>query len=185
MVTFDAISSNPRPVTIDVMQGSVLRFPLFFNNNNDALNSIFHSALLLFADDINIVDPHKHDDVSSAVRKPFALFSALDDWFTSWMTSLSSGKSKVLRYKCTLPEDSNLLHGSSIACKPIIRDLGLNYSASVDYSEDVVVESAKARWNEIWNFRRTDIQQRPQLKNRLTMAIWYSPACQTQMEFPL
>lgn len=61
--------------------------------------------------------------------------------------SLPPGTSKVIAYRCTPPRSSILPNGSLIAFGPTICGTVLNYSASLNFSGQVVIQSAKARQN--------------------------------------
>lgn len=68
MVSIDGITSNPKPITIGVIQDSVLCTLLFFICINDALNSLSRGVLFLFADDIIIIYHFKSNKAITKVR---------------------------------------------------------------------------------------------------------------------
>lgn len=63
------------------------------------------------------------------------------------MIGFSAENSEVFTHKRALTKDPIFLRGFPIARRLTIRDLGLNFSAPLYFSEHVVIQSAKARRN--------------------------------------
>ena len=69
----------------------------------------------------------------------------LDTWCTKWSMHFSPSKCLSLSYKCYLPPDQLTLHDCLIPNETCVRDLGLYYSCTFNFSEHIALQVAKAR----------------------------------------
>lgn len=141
VVSSAGATNNHRPAASGVIQRSGLSCLLFFTCTVGALNSISHSVPCLLM--TLKICPLKSNDVGFAAKEIFSVF--LDHWCSSCMMSFSTENSQILTFRFTLSKGSALLPRSPTAGRPTISDLVLNYLASQNFSEHVVLRSAKSR----------------------------------------
>lgn len=111
----------------------------------DPQNSITHGTRFLFAKGVKIVHALKCDDVGAEARGICFDFSVLDCWSASWVMIFSTEKNELLTCRRALNNDSISLPRSPIARRPINHELGLTQTASLNFSEHVVIQSDKGR----------------------------------------
>ncbi|WP_432422650.1 RNA-directed DNA polymerase [Streptococcus dysgalactiae] len=137
--------SQPLPVTSGVIQGSVLGPLLFLLYIDDVFPVIRYGTPFLFADDIKIVYPFEPSSLNNTLSNIAHDLASLDTWCNSWSMSFSAAKSSILTYKCIIPSGSLILNGSALNCNPLVRDLGLHYSCTFNFSEQATFQIAKAK----------------------------------------
>ena len=129
LVSVNNVLSNPIEVSSGVPQGSVLGPTLFLLYINDLVDTIKHSQIMLFADDLKIFNlSSKHDLLQSDLNN-------LSLWSTKWQLPISYEKSNVLyignsnpKFKYSL--NSHPLDGFETGCK----DLGIFMSKNLSFS---------------------------------------------------
>ena len=144
-VSYEGHSSQAVPVTSGVIQGSVLGPLLFLMYINDAFDSIAHGKPFVFADDIKLVYTFKPDAISSVLNNITTDLQCFVSWCQRWSMTISAEKSVVLAYKCQIPSDSLTINNMPLNCKPIVRDLGVSYSPSFNFSEHASLQVSRAR----------------------------------------
>ncbi|WP_432422663.1 RNA-directed DNA polymerase [Streptococcus dysgalactiae] len=145
VVNIDGHISQPLPVTSGVVQGSVLGPLLFLLYINDVFTDIRHGTSFLFADDIKIVYPFKPSSVNATLLNITNDLRSLDLWCNAWSMSFSAAKSTILTYKCSVPPGTLTLNGSALTSSYLVRDLGLRYSCTFNFSEQIAYQIAKAK----------------------------------------
>ena len=145
VVRFNDVISNPKPVTSGVIQGSVLGPTLFLTYVNDIFECFKHGRAFLFADDIKIVYTAPRDDLLTMFHDIKNELRALDSWSTFWCMNFSPNKCSVLNYRCNPPDSLFTINGSLIPRVEHVRDLGLRYSMTLNFSEQVAYQVSKAR----------------------------------------
>jgi hypothetical protein len=137
--------STPKAVTSGVVQGSVLGPLLFLIYINSICDFISHGHSFLFADDIKLVYSFCPSKLNETLRNIQADLDSLTQWSNTSMIKFSPTKSNVLTYKCIIPYGSTLIAGEPITTQNSVRDLGIRYSSSLNFSEQVSFQLAKAR----------------------------------------
>jgi hypothetical protein len=137
--------STPRVITSGVVQGSVLGPLLFLIYINDICDVIRHGHPFLFADDIKLVYTFRPNNLHETLRNIQMDLDSLAELSNIRKIRFSSTKSNVLTYKCLVPCDSILIAGERITVQNSVRDLGIRYSSSFNFSEHVSFQLAKAR----------------------------------------
>ncbi|CAH8633551.1 unnamed protein product, partial [Dicrocoelium dendriticum] len=136
--------STPKAITSGVIQGSVLGPLLFLIYINDIFQRIRNGVAFIFADDIKVVYSQPRANTQEAVRLIQDDLSALDSWCQLWQMSFAVDKCNILSYKCQVPPDSLLLQGAYISQCRTIRDLGVRYSVTFNFSEHCDFQVSKA-----------------------------------------
>ena len=122
-VVLNNTHSDSVPITSGVPQGSVLGPSLFLIFINDIVDSIKHSEILLFADDLKVFNTsHNHDLLQFDLNN-------LCYWANSWQLSISYSKSNVMYIGKNNPKhvyslNTHVLVDSGSVC----RDLGVSIS---------------------------------------------------------
>ncbi|MBM6549286.1 RNA-directed DNA polymerase [Streptococcus dysgalactiae subsp. equisimilis] len=145
VVCIDGHLSQPKPVSSGVVQGSVLGPLLFLMYINDVFSTFKNGSPFLFADDLKIVYTTAQDTLSSAVAAINEDLRNLERWCVSWMMKFSVPKCMVLTYKCHLQPGTIILDNVPIPSNHIVRDLGLQYSCTFNFSEHTALQVAKAK----------------------------------------
>ena len=133
------------PITSGVIQGSVLGPLLFLIFINDIFETISYGKPYIFADDIKVVysfDPSQLNSIVSIIQSDL---HRLDLWCSKWFMQFSPSKCQTLSNKCRLPSNLLTLHASFIPNVNCVRDLGLHYSCTFNFSEHIALQVAKAR----------------------------------------
>ena len=99
----------------------------------------------MFADDIKLVYTFEPTDVNTAINDITDDLHSLTSWCRNWSMTISAAKSVVLTYKCQLPDGSLTIDNLPLNCKPIVRDLGVSYSPTFNFSEHATFQVARAR----------------------------------------
>ncbi len=137
--------SDKLQISSGVIQGSVLGPLLFLLYINDIFSFISSGKAFLFADDIKIVYSCSPLDVPECIDKILSDLSSLEHWCSRWSMVFSTSKCSILSHRCQIPTDKFSLHNASIPSVSCVRDLGLNYSITFNFSEHVSIQVAKAR----------------------------------------
>jgi hypothetical protein len=129
IVTLDGTVSEPIPVSSGVPQGSVLGPTLFLIYINDLVDTIKHSLITLFADDLKI---YNTSDQQKLLQSDL---DSLSSWASEWQLSVSHSKSNVLYLGKKNPKhpyslNSQPLEDVGISCK----DLGVYISNNLGSS---------------------------------------------------
>jgi hypothetical protein len=144
-VKFGQTSSNPRPVTSGVIQGSVLGPILFLLFINDIVDCFLHGSPFLFADDIKILYAFPHHLLPQYIVNISSDLANLDTWSTRWGMRFSPNKCCILPYRCSIPPNHFTLNNDPIPQHNSVRDLGLRYSITFNYTEHIAYQIAKGR----------------------------------------
>ena len=144
-VSVNGASSQPKPVTSGVIQGSVLGPLLFLLYINDVFNVVQYGKLFLFADDIKIVYTFDPTGLSAMIPNISQDLAALSSWCDITLMKFSAEKSNILTFKCNIPTGTFNIDGHNIPNNPLVRDLGLQYSCSFSFTEHNASQISKAR----------------------------------------
>lgn len=145
VVKINEILSHPRPITSGVIQGSVLGPLLFLMYINDIFEAIRYGTPFIFADDIKVVYTFRHTAPNAAFNEVLSDLRSLDTWCTKWSMKFSAEKSNIISYKCHVPTGIFKINDQVIPVTAQVRDLGLHYSNSFNFSEHAAIQVAKAR----------------------------------------
>jgi sarcosine oxidase/L-pipecolate oxidase len=145
VVSLDNCLSSPLPITSGAIQGTVLGPLLFLIYISSITDVLVYGKPFIFADDIKLVYSFAPNTSVEAFKNIQSDLDALEKWTTSWQLKFSSKKSNIFCYRC-LPADVQLkLSNSRIPTTLAVTDLGIRYSSSFNFSEQVVYQVAKAR----------------------------------------
>lgn len=145
VVNIDGYLSQRKPVTSGVIQGSVLGPLLFLMYINDVFNVIRHGTPYLFADDIKIVYSFHPHNLPNTLHLIQADLQSLENWCTVWRMNFSADKCSYLSYKCTIQPGTLTLNNIPILGSTSVRDLGLQYSCTFNFSEYTSTQIARAQ----------------------------------------
>lgn len=137
--------SSRRPVTSGVIQGSVLGPLLFLIYINDVVDALKHGSPYLFADDIKVAYSFDRADLNATLLNVQADLDALGRWCSATKMSFSADKSFVMTHKCDLQTHPLTIEGVPLTHGNQIRDLGLHYSNTLNFSEHAQFTVAKAK----------------------------------------
>jgi hypothetical protein len=70
---------------------------------------------------------------------------ALESWNENWLIKFSPFKFQFLAFKCTIFTDSNLVYGVSVPVQTSVRPLGVRYSCTLGFLEQVEYQLVKGR----------------------------------------
>ena len=145
VVCVDEHLSEPKPVCSGVIQGSVLGPVLFLIYINDVLKVIQHGTPFIFADDIKILYTCDKNSLPMTLTNINRDLESLSCWCRSWQMKFSAEKSSVMTYKCSIPPGTLYINKIPILYNPSVRDLGLQYSCTFNFSEHTAFQIAKAK----------------------------------------
>lgn len=137
--------STTLPITSGVIQGSVLGPILFLLYINNLFTHVKHGEVFLFADDVKIVYASPPSESSALCKLIQHDLDALTTWSSSSCLQFSPEKSHFMSFRCFVPPDSLNLCGSVLPRTDTVRDLGIRYSCTFDFSTQATYAVAKAR----------------------------------------
>ena len=121
--------SEPLPVTSGVPQGSVLGPSLFLVYINDLVQSIQHSKIMLFADDLKIFNTSKNSTLLQSD------LNSLESWTNKWQLTISYKKCSTLYLGNKNPKiHYNLGTFDLVDAGPVLKDLGVHISNDISSS---------------------------------------------------
>ena len=135
--------SNWLPVLSGVPQRSVLGPLLFLLYIDDIYQSISHSSVLMFADDIalykEIVSSSDQDMLQADLSKVF-------EWSRKWQLNLNPSKCETIciSYKRSPPPASYRLNNHLLSTKSVVRYLGVFINSHLKWSDHIKYTAAKA-----------------------------------------
>ncbi|CAH8648541.1 unnamed protein product [Dicrocoelium dendriticum] len=137
--------STPTAVPSGVVQGSVLGPTLFLIYINDLCKILQHGRSFIFADDVKVVYDFPRGNEFSAINSIREDLNALEKWCEHWQMTFSAQKSNVMTHRFSIPAGSLTINGSTIKQDIITTDLGLRYSMSLNFAEQVHYQVARVR----------------------------------------
>ncbi|CAH8482514.1 unnamed protein product [Dicrocoelium dendriticum] len=145
VVDINGYISSPRPVTSGVVQGSVLGPLLFLLYINDLVSVIQFGKPYLFADDLKVVYTFPGSQRTAEVNNIQSDLEAIERWADMWQMTFATSKCSILSYGCQIAAEVFRLHDVVIPISQSVRDLGLRYSSSLNFSEHTnhIVKKAK------------------------------------------
>ncbi|MGL5754374.1 MAG: reverse transcriptase domain-containing protein, partial [Paraclostridium sp.] len=144
-VEINSCISSSLPITSGVIQGSVLGPLLFLIYIND-FSSILHTGIpFLFADDCKLVFSFPINQMAMYIELIQQDLQAISEWSKTWLLHFSVNLCSVLPIRCTIPAGTFTLLGSDIPITSCVRDLGVLYSNSLNFSEFVHKQAARAK----------------------------------------
>ena len=141
----NGLLSGYRDIPSGVIQGSVLGPVFFLLYINDVLDHIANGDVFLFADDIKILYSFPPNEVTSSLLRIQADLDSLSLWSHRSGLKFSSSKSCVMAHRFNLPNGHLTLNSEPLSSTLQVRDLGLRYSCSFNFSEQILYQVAKAR----------------------------------------
>ena len=141
----NGLLSNYRDIPSGVIQGSVLGPVFFLLYINDVFDHIANGDVFLFADDIKILYSFPPDEVASSLLRIQADLDSLSLWSHLSGLKFSPSKSCVMAHRFSLPNGHLTLNSEPLSSTLQVRDLGLRYSCSFNFSEQILYQVAKAR----------------------------------------
>ena len=112
---------------------------------NDICAVITHGTPFLFADDIKIVYTFRNVDLLDKTSHFCEDLRRLESWSEAQLISFSAAKSCVIAFRCLIPQGVIKLGNSEISVRSTVRDLGISYSNSLNFSEHIENQLAKAK----------------------------------------
>ena len=128
-----------------MIQGSVLGPALFIVFINDIVQCFPSGNPFLFANDCKIVFIFHPRDILEKLRAIREALSRLEEWCQRWQMLFNPDKCHILALRCTLLDVVFTLHGAPLSITSSVRDLGLYYSSSLNFSEHILHQVARAR----------------------------------------
>ncbi|MGL5706975.1 MAG: RNA-directed DNA polymerase, partial [Aeromonas sp.] len=134
-VYLDGQFSERKPITSGVIQGSVLGPALFLTYINDIAQCFEFGSPFLFADDCKVVYTFTPDRANENLAFMHKDLAKLESWCHKWQMHFNVNKCQMLTSRCILPNNCLSLHSSPISVVQSVRDLGLHYSTTLNFSE--------------------------------------------------
>ena len=150
-VSFLGTTSSLYPIYCGVPQGSILGPLLFILHFNDAVETLLHCGIVMYADDTVIFCADKNTDVIQ--KRVEEDFSSLSDWLAEneLIINCKKGKTEVMMFGTSqrLNKTDNstlqLYHNSTpIAATQTYKYLGLTLTSSLNMSQHLAAAIKKA-----------------------------------------
>ncbi|MGL5707715.1 MAG: reverse transcriptase domain-containing protein, partial [Aeromonas sp.] len=125
------------PIVSGVVQGSVLGPAFFLVYINDLIPCFRHGTPFLFADDCKVVYSIRKSELEYQLTLINADIKRLEKWCQMWQMKFNPKKSQLLLLRCAVPQQVLRLHNTDIPIAQSVRDLGLRYSPSFNFSEQI------------------------------------------------
>ncbi|MGL4480946.1 MAG: RNA-directed DNA polymerase, partial [Lactococcus garvieae] len=144
-VDINSCISSSLPITSGVIQGSVLGPLLFLIYINDFSSILQTGTPFLFADDCKLVFSFPAHQKVMYIKLIQQDLQAISEWSKIWLLPFSVNKCSVLPIRCTIPAGTLKLLESDIPITSCVRDLGVLYSNSLNFSEFVHKQTTRAK----------------------------------------
>ena len=131
-------------ITSGVIQGSVLGPALFLAYINDIVSCFSHGIPFLFADDCKVIysfDSAKFLETIQLIRDDLL---RLESWCHDWCMNFNTEKCYILSNRCTIPPNSIFIHGTALREVHSVRDLGLHYTLTLNFTEHIQRQAVSA-----------------------------------------
>jgi len=154
--------SDPASITSGAVQGSVLGQLLFILFINDIFEHISYGEPFLYADDLKLVYHFKDQSQSTIEDKINSDINNIFLYTQNWLLNLSHDKCFYLN----IGNSHNLslsINGQPISQKNVVRDLGLLYSNTLNFSETVSHNLSRSRYRTgiiLRNFSSIDMRHK-------------------------
>jgi hypothetical protein len=112
---------------------------------NDLSGAIKHGKPFYFADDVKIVYSFQLIDLLLTIQNIQQDLTGADTWCKIWLMKFSANKSNIIAHRCQIPINSITLDGHNIPITKSVRDLGIRYSNTFNFSEQVNYQAARTR----------------------------------------
>lgn len=141
VVKLNQTVSDSVPVISGVPQGSVLGPTLFLIFINDIVESVKHSSIMLFADDLKVYNPSSEHDALQAD------LTSLASWASEWQLSVSITKCNVLYLGKNNPKhqyilNSNVLPDVGASCKDLGIFIASNLGSSI-HCQNIISKASR------------------------------------------
>lgn len=136
--------SEPRLVTSDIIQGSILGPPLFLLCVTDVFEAIRNGVPLFPAEDVKIVYTFHPKTLESTSINMIQDLSSFNFRAYNCMMKFSAGKSSLMRYKCITPLRELKPSEQIIPVSGQICNLWLHYSCSLNFLQHALIKVEKA-----------------------------------------
>ncbi|MGL5753864.1 MAG: reverse transcriptase domain-containing protein [Paraclostridium sp.] len=144
-VDINSCISSSLPITSGVIQGSVLGPLLFLIYINDFSSILQTGTPFLFADDCKLVFFFPAHQKAMYIKLIQQDLQAISEWSKIWLFPFSVNKCSVLPIHCPIPAGTFKLLESDIPITSCVRDLGVLYSNSLNFSEFVHKQATRAK----------------------------------------
>ena len=146
-VKVDNAVSGPTSITSGVIQGSVLGPALFLTYIIDIVKCFKTGSPFLFADDCKVVYSFQSHNIVMQLSAIQDDLSRLESWCSTWQMSFNPSKCHVLPFRCAIPQSALTLFQQPLTISQNVRDLGLYYSPTLNFSEHIhkITTSANRR----------------------------------------
>ncbi|MCP4649779.1 MAG: hypothetical protein GY853_06825, partial [PVC group bacterium] len=140
-VVINHSESDSLPVNSGVPQGGILSTILFLLYVNDLPDFVLNSTIKIFADDVKIYLAFSELCETDLLRDDLALIS---QWANEWQLVLAFLKCEILHLGLKNPRSDYFLGLIKLNSQESLRDLGIQMSSSMKFSEHCSLIAAKA-----------------------------------------
>ncbi len=144
-VKCNKVESQPGLIRSGVIQGSVLGPLLYLIFVNDIAESLQTCRAFIFADDMKLVFSFPPSQLNQAILNIQQDLRKLENWCDLWGMEFSTPKSSVICFRCCIPSDAIQLNGKTLSRYPAVKDLGIQYSESLRFTEQISYVTTKAK----------------------------------------